>query len=158
MNTLREKQKRFADEYIRCGNANEAARIADYKQPHVQGARLLANVSVKAYIDKQLAKMDAKRVMSATEAMQLLTSIARGEIEETIYIPTQDGVAEIKKKSDINQRKSALDSLLKRYPKNEDLDRQLTQARIDKIEHDIKTSEKGSASGVTIIVNNDLED
>lgn len=47
---LTPKQKAFADEYLICGNATEAARKAGYKQPHVQGSQNLEKLSVSAYI------------------------------------------------------------------------------------------------------------
>lgn len=130
---LREKQKRFADEYIRLGNATEAARLANYKQPHVQGSRLLENVSVKAYISERLAEMDSDRIMDAQEALELITSIARGELNETAYIASGEGVAEIEKPPDINQRKDAAKEILKRFPIDKDSRERLIDAQIRKV-------------------------
>ncbi|WP_270789879.1 terminase small subunit [Enterococcus diestrammenae] len=133
MAKLTEKQQRFADEYIRLGNATEAARLAGYKKPNPQGAENLAKPSIKSYIDGVLAEMASKRVMDATEAMELLTSIARGEMEETIYIGTADGVETIDdKRPDINQRTAALKEILKRYPIDREGKERLLQAQADK--------------------------
>src|SRR5690554_2335860 len=115
---LTEKQKRFADYYIETGNATESARLAGYKQPHVQGSQCLEKLSVKTYIDKQLNKLADKRIMKAQEALELLTAIGRGEMTEELYIPTEMGIERIEKKPDIKDRQKAIESILKRYPTN----------------------------------------
>ena len=133
MAKLTEKQQRFADEYIRLGNATEAARLAGYKNPNKVGPENLVKLGIKSYIDGVLTEMSSKRVMDATEAMELLTSIARGEMEETIYIGTADGVETIDdKRPDINQRTAALKEILKRYPIDREGKERLLQAQADK--------------------------
>lgn len=133
MAKLTEKQHRFADEYIRLGNATEAARLAGYKKPNPQGAENLAKPSIKSYINGVLEEMASKRIMQASEAMELLTTIARGEMEETMYIGTSDGVITIEdKKPDINQRTNALKEILKRYPIDREGKERLLQAQADK--------------------------
>lgn len=134
MAKLTEKQKRFADEYIRLGNATEAARLAGYspKTASVVGAENLIKPNVKSYIDGVLAEMASKRVMDATEAMELLTSIARGEMEEVVYIGSGDGVVRVEKPPDINQKTNALKEILKRYPIDKEGKERLLQAQADK--------------------------
>lgn len=131
---LTEKQKRFADYYIETGNATESARLAGYKQPHVQGSQCLEKLSVKTYIDKQLNKLADKRIMKAQEALELLTAIGRGEMTEELYIPTENGIERIEKKPDIKDRQKAIESILKRYPTNrhDELKEKLLEAQIDK--------------------------
>lgn len=134
MAKLTEKQQRFADEYIRLGNATEAAILAGYssKSARFVGAENLTKPNIKAYIDGVLADMASKRVMDATEAMELLTSIARGEMEETVYMGTADGVVRVEKLPDINQKTSALKEILKRYPIDREGKERLLQAQADK--------------------------
>lgn len=135
MAKLTEKQQRFADEYIRLGNATEAARLAGYSPRTARsiGEENLTKPDIKTYIDGVLAEMASKRVMGATEAMELLTSIARGEMEETIYIGTADGVETVDDKlPDINQRTAALKEILKRYPIDREGKERLLQAQADK--------------------------
>lgn len=135
MAKLTEKQRRFADEYIRLGNATEAAIIAGYaiKAAYKTGSENLRKPQVKSYIDGVLEEMASKRIMQATEAMELLTTIARGEMEETMYIGTSDGVITIEdKKPDINQRTNALKEILKRYPIDREGKERLLQAQADK--------------------------
>jgi len=71
---LTPKQKRFVEEYLISLNATNAARIAGFKQPQVQCARLLANVRIQQKIN-QAVKQRSKR----TEITQdrVLTELGR---------------------------------------------------------------------------------
>lgn len=72
------KQKAFADYYIECGNATEAAKRAGYKQPHVQGSQNLGKLSISAYIEERLKILDEKSIATQKEILQYLTSVMRG--------------------------------------------------------------------------------
>ena len=84
MTKLTEKQKRFADYYIETGNGAEAARLAGYKGKNLNNiaSENLAKLGIKNYIDEKLTEMSNKRIASANEVMELLTSAARGELED----------------------------------------------------------------------------
>jgi len=75
---LGKKQKIFVEHYLRCWNATEAARRAEYAHPNTQGPRLLVNVSIKEEIKKRIDET----VMSADEAMALLGDQARASLED----------------------------------------------------------------------------
>lgn len=107
---LTPKQKAFCDYYIETGNATEAARKAGYKQPHVQGQQNLEKL--RKYIDERMKKIASERIMDAKEALEILTSIARGEAEEEVITPSGKVVT---KRADINQQQKAIDSLMKRF-------------------------------------------
>jgi phage terminase small subunit len=112
---LTEKQRRFADYYIECGNITEAARRAGYKQPHVQGSQTLEKLSIKTYINERLKELDNKRIMRAEEVMQLLSSIARNEIQEDVVL-FSDGQSSIESKGmSAKDRLKALELIGKRY-------------------------------------------
>jgi len=49
---LTDKQRIFCIEYVKCHNATEAARIVGYKQAHVQGPRMLDNVSIQEELNR----------------------------------------------------------------------------------------------------------
>ncbi len=85
---LTEKQTRFVDYYIETkGNATEAARKAGYKKPNPQGSENLAKPSIKAAIDARLAELKSQRTANATEVLEYLTSVLRGQQEdETIVV------------------------------------------------------------------------
>ncbi|MCG0767292.1 terminase small subunit [Lactiplantibacillus plantarum] len=133
---LTPKQQRFADEYIKSGNAADAARKAGYKEntARVAGAQNLTKLNIKKYIDERMAKIASERIMDATEAVELLTSIARGETKETVYIGTADGVYEKHKEADLKTRISAAREILKRYPGDD----KLVKAQISKAEADVR--------------------
>ncbi|WP_459127664.1 terminase small subunit [Latilactobacillus curvatus] len=144
---LSEKQKRFADEYIKTGNATQSAKVAGYKQPHVQGSQNLEKLSVKTYIDEKLEQLASERIMSAQQALELLTKIAKGEEKETVIVGTPDGVYESKKEADLKTRIAAVKEILKRYP----AENPLTQAQIRKLEAeaDIKEAQAAEAKNMT---------
>lgn len=81
------QHKVFADEYIKTGNQTEAARKAGYKNPEVQGCRLLKYDKVLTYIaDKQaeIDKDEKRDIMSLSEIQELRTKIARGQIKDSL--------------------------------------------------------------------------
>ncbi|MBS0937076.1 terminase small subunit [Lactiplantibacillus plantarum] len=158
---LTPKQQKFADEYIKSGNAYQAAIEAGYSRNYAkaQSSKLLENVGIKSYIDERMAKIASKRIMDATEAIELLTSIARGETKETVYIGTADGVYEKHKEADLKTRISATKEILKRYPDNNKLVEQ--QIRKLKADADIAESKakqiNNSDEAVRIVFNDNLK-
>ncbi|WP_312065608.1 terminase small subunit [Leuconostoc lactis] len=120
---LTPKQKKFADEYIKTGNATQSAIEAGYskKTAAVIGAENLIKPNIKSYIAERMDKIASNRVMGYTEAVELLTSIARGELMETVVVGTMDGVEKVEKEADIKTRITALKEILKRYPGNDKL-------------------------------------
>ncbi|WP_102115810.1 terminase small subunit [Lactiplantibacillus plantarum] len=133
---LTPKQQKFADEYIKSGNAADAARKAGYSKRSARsvGQENLTKPDIKQYIDERMAEIASKRIMDATEAVELLTSIARGETKETVYIGTADGVYEKHKEADLKTRISAAREILKRYPGDD----KLVKAQISKAEADVR--------------------
>ena len=136
---LTPKQQRFADEYIKSGNAADAARKAGYSKRSARsvGQENLTKPDIKQYIDERMAEIASKRIMDATEAVELLTSIARGETKETVYIGTADGVYEKHKEADLKTRISAAREILKRYPGDD----KLVKAQIRKAEAEADIAE-----------------
>lgn len=78
---LTPKQLAFADYYIELGNATEAAIKAGYSQKTAKeiGAQNLTKLNIKSYIDERMEQISSNRIASATEVMETLTSILRGE-------------------------------------------------------------------------------
>ncbi|MHB8409826.1 MAG: terminase small subunit [Acidiferrobacterales bacterium] len=74
---LTSKQEQFIAFYLgnAHGNATGAARSAGYKQPHMAGARMMANDAIRARID---AELDS-RAMSEYEVLAELAEVARVE-------------------------------------------------------------------------------
>lgn len=122
MALLTEKQKRFADYYIETGNMTEAAIKAGYskKTARVIGQENLLKPAIKNYIDKRLKELEEKRVASATEVMQLLTSAMRGELEEEVVVVESIGdycseARVVKKKIGLKDRIKAAELIGKRH-------------------------------------------
>ena len=122
MTKLTEKQKRFADYYIETANVTEAAIKAGYskKTARVIGQENLLKPAVKNYIDEKLEEMSSQRIASANEVMELLTSAARGELEEEVVVVEGEGdgcstARTIKKQIGARDRIKAAELLGKRY-------------------------------------------
>lgn len=119
---MTDKQKRFAEEYLKDTNLTQAAIRSGYspKSAYSQGQRLLKNVEVKKYIDEQLQAMQKKTIASAEEVLEYLTSVVRGEhlSEEIMVEGCGDGVSEVvhvQKKPSEKDRLKAAELLGKRY-------------------------------------------
>lgn len=94
---LSTKQKDFADEYIICGNATQAAIEAGYSVNYAksQSHKLLVNVGVKSYIDERLKEIESEKTASIKEVMEYLSSVMRGEQREQTLIGRGQGFQEI---------------------------------------------------------------
>lgn len=81
MKKITPKQKKFADFYIECGNATEAAKRAGYseKTAYSIGQRLLKNVEVSAYIAKRQQKIESERLCTLKEIQEFRSRVIRGE-------------------------------------------------------------------------------
>jgi len=76
---LTEKQKRFIDFYVETGNQTEAARLAGYKQPHVQGAQNYEKLRV--HIEERNSVLESQRIASMTEVKKFWSAVLRDEDE-----------------------------------------------------------------------------
>ena len=119
---LTAKQQRFCDEYLIDLNATQAAIRAGYseKTANEQGARLLAKVSIKKYIDERMAEKEKKLIADQDEVLRYLTSVLRGESQSTEIVVEGigDGCSEartIQKEPSEKDRLKAAELLGKRY-------------------------------------------
>lgn len=136
---LTDKQKKFADAYIEEPNATKAAISAGYSHTTARsiGAENLTKPDIKKYIDERMAEIASDRIMDATEAVELLTRIARGEEKETVVVAAGTELYSEHKEADLKTRISAVKEILKRYPDSDDL----AKAQLDKINADIRQSQ-----------------
>lgn len=89
MNIMTDKQRIFADEYLKDLNGTRAYKVA---YPNVKkdssaataAGRLLRNVEIKSYIDEQLEQMHNERTADAKEILEYLTAVMRGKETETV--------------------------------------------------------------------------
>lgn len=160
---LTEKQKRFADEYIKSGNATQAAIKAGYskKTARVIGQENLLKPAIKNYIDERMRTIENNRIMTAKEAVEFLTSVVRGDVKETVVIGTPMGAEEVEKEPDVKTRISAAKEILKRYPDNDKvMEQQLRKltAEADMAESKAKLMNDDRVSLETKIVIGEFED
>lgn len=103
---LTPKQKAFADYFIECGNATEAAKKAGYSETSARQIAVenMSKPSISAYINERMGEQDANRVASADEVLQFYTSVMRGEIKDAFGMDPG-----------LSERLKAADSLYKRY-------------------------------------------
>ena len=133
--SLTAKQRKFADEYIKSGNAKQAAIKAGYspKTAKVIGNENLTKPYLKAYIDERLEELSNSKIATAEEILEYLTSVVRGEQVEDVV--TNKGIFH-----DVpvgaKDRLTAAKEILKRYPYDP-----ISKVQLKKIEADIKLIE-----------------
>lgn len=120
---LTPKQLKFANEYIKTGNATQSAIKAGYSEKTARsiGKENLTKPYIKDYVEEQTNKLSEGTIMDAQEAMELLSKIAIGKEKETVIISGPMGVEEHKKEADLKTRISAIKEILKRHPKSDEL-------------------------------------
>lgn len=119
---MTDKQRRFCDEYLIDANATQAAIRAGYSQKTAKqiGQENLTKLDLKNYIDEQLEKISSKKIADATEVMEYLTSVLRGESTSEIVVVEGcgEGCSEarnIDKAPDEKEKLKAAELLGKRY-------------------------------------------
>lgn len=103
---LTPKQQAFADYYIECGNATEAAKRAGYSENTAQqiGSENLLKPLISEYIAARMEEQSRKRVADANEVIEFYTSVMRGEVKDQFGLDAS-----------LSDRLKAGDSLMKRY-------------------------------------------
>lgn len=140
---LNQRQKLFASEYIKLGNGTQAAINAGYS-PRTSGAqaeKLLKKAEIKSFITAEIEKMHDANIMSAKEALSILSDIARGKRDEEVLMmnPLTGEVERLMKKADNNTVIKAIVEILKRYP---------TAKQSEKLELEIRKLREQLDSGV----------
>lgn len=115
---LNDKQKEFADHYLKNGNAEESARLAGYSVRTARGHahKMLQNVAIASYLDKRIAQKDDKLIAKQDEILELLTSIARGQTNGTALVGIGGGAQSVEQiPPTLSERTKAAELLGKRY-------------------------------------------
>ena len=133
---LTAKQRLFADEYIKSGNATQSAIKAGYnvRSAKVIGAQNLSKLNVKSYIDAKMAKIESHKIADAKEVLQYLTRVLRGEEKEEIPDNVNGGT--IERPPLIKDRTVAAREIMKRYP----LDDPMVAAQLKKLQAEADTA------------------
>ena len=107
---LTPKQKAFADEFLKCGNATEAAKRAGYSEQSARqmGTENLSKPSISEYIQERQKQIDNERIASITEIQQFYSSVLRGEVKDQFGL-----------EASLDTRMAAGRELMKRFEKVE---------------------------------------
>lgn len=134
---LTTKQRLFADEYIKSGNATQSAIKAGYSDKYVatNTDKLLKNTKLKAYISAKMAEIESHKIADAKEVLQYYTRVLRAEETEETLDVVKGGI--IERKPSIKERTAAARELMKRYP----LSDPMVQAQLKKITADARVAE-----------------
>ena len=106
---LTHKQRLFADEFLKCGNATEAALKAGYSKKTARsiGSENLAKPDIKSYIAEKRQEIESHKIADAKEVMEFYSAVLRGEKKETVVIATPAGMETTTKEPDLKTRISA---------------------------------------------------
>lgn len=114
---LTNRQKDFADNWIRYRNVQKAAVEAGYSKSYassIGSAKLMNNPLISAYIDRKISKMDARMVASQEEILYGLTKVFRREETEDIVTTDKEGnVTVTKVRNSVSDSNKAANDLLK---------------------------------------------
>lgn len=80
-NTLTEKERIFADEYIKTTNATQSAIKAGYAEnsASVTGSKMLRKPKVRQYIEAVMNERSKNTIATADEVLEYLTRVMCGE-------------------------------------------------------------------------------
>ena len=129
---LTTKQKIFSDEYLKSGNAKEAAIKAGYSPKTAKsiGQENLTKPDLKAYIDAKMAEIESHKIADAKEVLEFYTKVLRDEVVEEVPMSTADDVVVIKKKPSFKDKITASKEIMKRYPLVDPIEKQKLQKLI----------------------------
>lgn len=130
---LNERERLFVDEYIKLGNAYQAALNAGYKEKTAIGASRWINEKentikhnrkrkscykpeVKAAIDARMAEKQKELIADQDEVLRYLTDVLRGRTMSSVLARTEMGGEEvIEKPPDEKEKLKAAELLGRRY-------------------------------------------
>lgn len=105
---MKDRQRRFADEYLIDLNAEAAAVRAGYSPRYARGNayKLVARSGIKEYIEKRMAEKESELIADQNEVLRYLTAVMRGEStsEEIIVEGIGDGRSKARKLEKTLQR------------------------------------------------------
>lgn len=111
MGEINIRQKAFADEWLKCGNATEAAIKAGYSKKYAgtNADKLLKNTKIATYIAERQKQIEDSRIADVSEVLQFFSSVMRGEVKDQFEMDAA-----------LSDRLSAGRELMKRYDKSDD--------------------------------------
>lgn len=111
---MKDRQRRFADEYLIDLNAEAAAVRAGYSPRYARGNayKLVARSGIKEYIEKRMAEKESELIADQNEVLRYLTAVMRGEsTSEEIIV---EGIGDGRSKANQSQAATLLYGGIKR--------------------------------------------
>lgn len=110
---------------------------------------------IRELIDARLKELESKRIASADEVLQFLTSSMRGELKDENIVVEGSGEGAsaariVETRISTRDRIEAAKSLLKRYPM--EMDKKEQRLRLAKLEQDIKAVEQHAEDDTVQII------
>ena len=119
MKKLTIKQKKFADEYIKTGNAYQSAINVGYSENYAKNATkflLENNGQISSYIEERMKELESATIADQIEILQFLTRIVRDEEREDVLVNVGNFEQKIQSmKVSAKDRIKAAELLGKRY-------------------------------------------
>lgn len=122
MAALNKKQQAFCEEYLIDLNGTQAAIRAGYssKTAYSIASELLKKPEISEYIAGLLDEAKSKRIADATEVLEYLSCVLRGQSQSEVVVVVADGdfctrAEKVKKSPDEKERLKAAELLAKRY-------------------------------------------
>lgn len=136
---LTAKQRLFANEYIKSGNAMQSAIKAGYsdKYAKARSAQMLENVGIKAYIDAKMAEIESSKIADAKEVLEFYTRVLREEETEEVTLAAGDKVVTVRKKPSTKDKIAVSREIMKRYP----LQDPMANEQLRKLKADVRIAE-----------------
>ena len=133
------KQKLFADEYIKSGNATQSAIKAGYapKAAYRTGAENLRKPQIKSYIDAKMAEIESSKIADAKEVLEFYTRVLREEETEEVTLAAGDKVVTVRKKPSTKDKIAVSREIMKRYP----LQDPMANEQLRKLKADVRIAE-----------------
>lgn len=133
------KQRLFADEYIKSGNATQAAIKAGYSPKTVRsiGQENLTKPDIKAYIDAKMAEIESSKIADAKEVLEFYTRVLREEEIEEVTLAAGDKVVTVRKKPSTKDKIAVSREIMKRYP----LQDPMANEQLRKLKADVRIAE-----------------
>ena len=162
MAKLTVKQQKFVDEYIKTGNATQAAINAGYSKRTAgqTGGRMLKNVKISQKIREQMGELHKSKIPSLEEVLEFFGRVVRGEEMTAVVRNGPDGEPmTVMKPPSERARLEAAKELAKRFPASPEL----IEAQVAKAKADAKNAEaqakvaEDKAASITRVVDNVLD-
>lgn len=115
---LTPKQQKFADYYVESGNATEAAIKAGYSKRTAKeiGAQNLTKLHVSEYIEARMKELQSERIADATEVLETLTAVLRGQKKGVALVGIGKGAQSVEEvEPTVAEKIRAAELLGKRY-------------------------------------------